>query len=256
MVRKLKIAFLSGGARHNALRFLLEQGENICAVITPLLSSGNRRFESVVLTAIEFGVPVFPVEREGLLGVLESLKPDIIVSCGFPYMVSEEVISSVRYAINVHPTLLPKYRGFRSGSYILINGEEESGVTVHFLNSEMDRGDIIVQRSFQVTPFDTPKSMYRKGQEIEPQALYEAVQLLKSGNYSLIAQDESQASEYSAVRTPAHSRIDPQRPLIELVNEIRACDCDAYPAYFYYEGHKVCIKLWRPDKTTDEMDMV
>jgi methionyl-tRNA formyltransferase len=252
----MRIVFLSGGARHKALKHLLQNGEDVCGVITPHLSSANSRFQEVVLTAVEFGVPVYPVTREGVNEVVQSLKPDILVSCGFPYILNKACIESVRYAINVHPTLLPKYRGFRSGAYILINGEKESGVTVHFLTENMDRGDILIQKAFPLTPFDTPKSMYGKGQAIEPQALYEAIQLLKSGHFSAWPQDERQASEYNIVRTPADSEIDAERPLSLLVNEIRACDPDAYPAYFYYEGHKVCIKLWRPNKSSDELDML
>ncbi|MFP6861675.1 methionyl-tRNA formyltransferase [Pseudomonas sp.] len=252
----MRIVFLSGGARHNALRYLLQRGENVCAVVTPLLNAGNCRFKDVVLTAVEFGVPVFPVLREGVDDVIKRFAPDVIVSCGFPYILSKACISSARFAINVHPTLLPKYRGFRSGAYILINGEAESGITVHFLTAEMDRGDILVQKSFPLTPFDTPQSMYRKGQTVEPSALYEAIQLLKSESFSVIKQDESQASEYKAVRTPADSQVDPQRSLLELMNEIRACDTEAYPAHFYYKGQKVCIKLWRPDKSINESDMI
>lgn len=252
----MKIAFLSGGARHNALRYLLEQGEDVGAVITPLLTQANRRFENVVLTAVEFGVPVFPVSREGVFDVLNRLRPDVIVSCGFPYIISEKTIALARYAINVHPTLLPKYRGFRSGPYILINGESQSGVTVHFITPQMDRGDILVQEAFPLTIFDTPKSMYRKGQELEPKVVYEAIKLLKSGSYSVTAQDEREASEYSDVRTPSDSNIDPHKPLLELINEIRACDPDAYPAYFLHEGQKVCVKMWRPEKSADEWDMI
>ena len=252
----MRIAFLSGGARHRALKYLLQNGEDVCGVITPYLSAANSRFQEVVLTAIEFGVPVYPVNRDGVLESLQRLKPDIIVSCGFPYILTQVCIETARYAVNVHPTLLPKYRGFRSGAYILINGERESGVTVHFLTADMDRGGILVQKSFALTPFDTPKSMYRKGQEIEPQALHEAIQLIKSGNFTARPQDECLASEYNAVRTPADSEIDPQRSLASLINEIRACDYDAYPAYFYHEGHKVCIKLWRPDKDIGESDML
>ncbi|MGE6791806.1 methionyl-tRNA formyltransferase [Pseudomonas guineae] len=252
----MKIVFLSGGARHHALRHLLERGENVCAVITPFMSVGNCRFKDVVLTAVEFGVPVFPVVRDGVGDVIKQLKPDVIVSCGFPYILSETCISLARYAINVHPTLLPKYRGFRSGAYILMNGETESGITVHFLTAEMDCGDILVQRSFPLTPFDTPKSMYRKGQVVEPSALFEAIQLLKSDSFSVIKQDESQASEYTTVRTPSDSQVNPHNSLLELMNEIRACDSDAYPAHFYHKGQKVCIKLWRPEKSVDESDMI
>lgn len=253
----MRIAFLSGGAREGALHYLVVHGENVCGVITPFLTERNRRFERVVTTAVEYGIPVFPTKREEVGKILKQLAPDIIVSCGYPYILDREAISSAQYAINVHPTLLPNYRGYRSGPYILINGETKTGVTVHFLTEEMDRGDIIVQREVGLSIFDTPRSVYRKCQEVEPQALFDAIQLLKSGNFYVQPQDEADATEYLHLRTPADSEIDPSRSLIDLFNEIRACDPDDYPAFFYIGGEKVCIRLWRPKRPSgDSEDMI
>ncbi|WP_431098457.1 methionyl-tRNA formyltransferase [Polaromonas aquatica] len=250
----MRIAFLSGGAREHALRFLLEKGENVCGVITPALTPQNRRFERVVTTAIEFFVPVIPTKRNGLGAILDQLKPDVIVSCGYPYVIDRRHIASVRHAINVHPTLLPKYRGYRSGPFVLINGEKRTGVTVHFLTNELDRGNIIIQREVELSSFDTPKSMYRKCQEIEPQALYDAIQLLKTGNVVGHPQDEMLASEYLKLRTPEDSEIDATKSLLSLFNSIRACDPVSYPAFFFVEGQKVCITLWRPERPDGDGD--
>jgi methionyl-tRNA formyltransferase len=228
----MKIAFLSGGAREGALHYLAEHGENVCGVVTPFLTERNRRFERVVTTAVEYGIPVFPAKREGVGRILKQLTPDIIVSCGYPYILDRDAIASAQYAINVHPTLLPKYRGYRSGSYVLINGETKTGVTVHFLTEEMDRGDILLQKEVELSIFDTPRSVYRKCQRVEPQALYDAIQLLKSGNFC--------------------PEIDPNRSLVDLFNEIRACDPDDYPAFFRMGGEKVCIRLWRPERPPDD----
>ena len=248
MAEVMRIAFLSGGAREKALRHLLENGENVCCVITPALSEKNRRFEKVVTTAIEFCIPVLPVKRDGLGAALNLLKPDIVLSCGYPYVIDPHDVARARYVINVHPTLLPKYRGYRSGPFVLINGERKTGVTVHFLTEELDKGDIIVQREVDLTTFDTPKSVYRKCQAIEPAAVLDAIRLLKTGMAFGKPQDESIASEYRQLRTPQDSAIDPNLPLIDLFNAIRACDPVDYPAFFFVEGQKVCIRLWRPDR--------
>ena len=95
-----------------------------------------------------------------------------------------------KIAINVHPTLLPKYRGYRSGPFILINGENESGVTIHKLVEEMDKGDIIKQKSFSITKFDTTKSVFRKAREIEPKLLYEAILDIINDKIDFKKQDE------------------------------------------------------------------
>ena len=252
----MKVVFLSGGAREKALRYLIQKNISIEAVITPFLSSKNDRFKQVILTAIKNGVKVIPVNRDSLTPTLKEIKPDVLISCGFPYMLDQSAIDSARYAINVHPTLLPEYRGYRSGPYIIMNGEKQTGVTVHFLTTEMDQGEIIAQTSFDVIPFDTTKSLFRKCQEIEPELIYSVLEQIRTGQVQVYPQDESRASVFSHIRTPEDSFIDWNKSLKELFNEIRACDPIDYPAFFFVDGQKVCIKLWRPEKPETDFDMI
>ncbi len=241
----MKCIFLTGTARDKSLRFLLEKGVPITHVITPRLSKGNRRFSDVILTAAEFGVPILPVTKDQINPTLNKLDYDILISCGFSYILDQELIDKAKFAINSHPTLLPKYRGYRSGPYILMNDEKQSGVTVHFLTGEMDKGDIIAQRSFPVSKFDTTKSVYYKAVEIEGSVLYGALQSIIKGNYARVHQNESEATEFNFIRRPKDSMVDWNKSLKDLYNEIRACDPQDYPAYFMVEDQKVYIKLWR-----------
>lgn len=252
----MRIVFMSGGAREAALRCLLEHGENVAAVITPLLSKRNNRFEGVIKTAAEFGVAVFPVTPESVTDTLKKISYEILLSCGFPYILTGDSLATARHAINVHPTLLPKYRGYRSGPYVILNGEKESGVTVHRLTVEMDKGPILAQRGFVLSSFDTTKSVYRKCRELEPELVLETIRQLKSGECRETPQDERRATTYTRIRTPDDSEINPEKSLKDLYNEIRACDPDDYPAFFYVDGQKVCIKLWRPAKPRAEEDMI
>jgi methionyl-tRNA formyltransferase len=252
----VKVVFLSGGAREKALRYLIQKNVSIEAVITPLLSSKNERFKQIILTAIENGIKVMPVDRDNLTRTLNEIKYDVLISCGFPYIIDQNAIDSAKYAINVHPTLLPAYRGYRSGPYIIINGEKQTGVTIHFLTTEMDQGDIIVQKSFDITPFDTTKSLFRKCQEIEQELIYSVLEQIRTGQIHAYPQDESRVSIFSYIRKPDDSFIDWNKSLKELYNEIRACDPTDYPAHFFVDGEKVCIKLWRPDKPETEFDMI
>lgn len=247
---------MSGGARAQTLRYLLEREEEIVSVITPQLTAENDRFSEVILTAVEFGVPVIPVTKDNLENIILNIKFDILISCGFPYLLNKKIITHAKYAINVHPTLLPKYRGFRSGPFILMNDERMSGVTVHFLSERMDQGDIILQTEFPLTPFDTTKSVSRKCKEIEPEIVHTTLQQIKENNYTAIPQNEEEATEYTKIRTPDDSEINWNKSLKDLYNEIRACDPLDYPAFFYIDGQKVCIKLWRPDKSPEEQDMI
>ncbi len=248
----MKIIFLSGGAREKALRNLLEKGENVEAVIVPLITKSNDRFKNVIFTAIEFGVKVIPIKKNEIFKALKDIDFDLLISCGFPYILDESVINLAKLAINVHPTLLPKYRGYRSAPYIIMNGEDKSGITIHLLTKEMDKGDIILQESFDVSKFDTTKSLFIKAQEFEVDILFKAIQIIKKGNIKYTVQDENKASEYNYIRTPKDSEIDPNKSLNDLYNNIRACDCDDYPAFFYVKNEKVYIKLFRDNNNNNK----
>ena len=120
----------------------------------------------------------------------------------------------------------------------------------------MDQGDIILQKEFPITSFDTTKSVFRKCLQIEPIVLYEAIQKLKEDSVIRIPQNEADVTEYTYVQTPKDSEIDRNKSLKELYNEIRACDPEDFPTFFYVEGQKVYIKLWRQNKLSEEEDMI
>ncbi len=251
-----KIIFLSGGAREQTLEFLLKNDICIVGVITPFPSEKNDRFLGVVKAAQQNGIPVSYADKRNLDRVIEQYQADVLLSCGYSYVIPAEVIQKFAYAINVHPTLLPKYRGYRSGPYILINGEKESGVTVHFLAEELDKGDIILQEKFSLSVFETPKSLKRKTDSCERNAVLKALKMIADGNVVPQKQDESQATTYNYMRTPEDSKINWNEPLKNLYNQIRACDPDQYPAFFYVNGEKVYVRLWRQNKPEAESDMI
>ncbi len=251
-----RVLFLSGGAREQTLDYLLKNGVNIEGVITPFPNKRNDRFINVIKVAEQRGIPVEYANRENLYCVVNKYRANILLSCGFSFTIPYEVISSFEYAINVHPTLLPKYRGYRSGPYILINGEKESGVTVHFLTEDLDKGDILLQERFEVSAFDTSQSMKRKTDDCEKGVVLRALQMLEEGNFICKKQDESLASTYNYMRTPNDSEINWNHSLKSLYNQIRACDPEKYPAFFYVNGEKVYIRLWRESKPEEESDMI
>lgn len=253
----MKVIFLSGGARELALRHLLNNGIDIISVITPVPSSKNSRFLNVIIAAHEYNIPVITVTKQTVNEKVQQIDFDVLLSCGFSYILSQDTVAKAKkIAINVHPTLLPKYRGYRSGPFIIINGETKSGVTVHRLTEGMDRGEIISQIEFPLGPFDTTKSLFRKAKEIEPELILQTLRSIESNNFNLKPQNERDATEYNQLRTPKDSVIDWNKPLKDLFNEIRACDPVDYPAHFYVNGEKVNVKLWRDVKPTGEDDLI
>lgn len=245
------VVLFGGANREGVIERMIKEGVNIRVVLVPIKHSAKLKASIERLTAL--GLEVVAVKKDGLAQELNSRTECLLLSVGFPYLVPKDIYSKHRLALNLHPTRLPKYRGPTSGAFIIINNETESGSTVHYLEEEADRGSIIAQSKVSLTPFDTLRSLQRKVYEKEPSLIIEAIENLDSGTPP-IPQEEAESSSYLNRRTPADSEIDPARPLIELVNEIRAADREDFPAFFYYHGEKVCVSLWRENKPEDSLD--
>jgi len=178
-----------------------------------------------------------------------------LLSLGFPWRIPQSLYGNFEVALNVHPTLLPHYRGPTTGAYVLINGEEFSGSTVHQISADFDAGPIIAQSRVPLSPFETVQSLQRKVYASEPDLVMEALMKIQNGE-APTPQNTSEGSEFPKSRNPADSEIDPNKSLIELFNRIRASDELYFPAFFFHHGEKVCVKLWRPDKPGGEDDLL
>lgn len=254
MCRFESVVVLFGGpGREVAVMRVREAGYRVAAVIAPRKTTP--RLDASLTALREANFVVQATDRAGLSEVLLPWgRRDLLLSIGFPYLLPQAVLDRFALCLNVHPTLLPRYRGPTSGSYILMNNESTSGVTVHLIDEGMDTGAIVHQVSVPLSRFDTIRSLQRKVYAVEPDAVVSALQRLSDPTFQPEPQDERQASTYLARRTPADSEIDPHKSLLELFDFIRACDPAQYPAFFTIEGQKVCVRLWRPDRPPDEGD--
>lgn len=247
------VILFGGGGREHVIIQMHEAAIPIVQILVP--KKKNARLAASIKRLYALDLPVVDVARDTLDDILRPLTTACLLSLGFPYIIPCSIYSRHRLALNVHPTLLPKYRGPTTGAYVLMNREPVSGSTVHLMSEEVDGGDILAQNSVPLSPFDTIRSLQRKIYAAEAQLVLGVLYKLEEGIYAT-PQLESEASEYPRFRTPSDSRIDPERPLTELVDHIRACDPDDFPAFFWYEGEKLCVKLWRPEKHADEFDML
>lgn len=177
---------------------------------------------------------------------------DVVLSLAWPYLFGPEIVNGQWLLLNSHPTLLPRFRGPNPWHDVIAEGAPESGVTIHKIDAGMDSGPIICREKVPLSPFDTYRSLRAKLLDAEPKAIVRALRMVLQGDLRFTAQDESQASSYLKRRTPADSEIDPRRSLLELFDQIRACDPDAFPAFFHIHGQKVCIRLWRSQRPSDE----
>jgi methionyl-tRNA formyltransferase len=247
------IVLFGGADRESVIHRLLREGIRLAAVLVPEQRSWRLQRSIDALSDCEMSVA--SVTRQSLADVIPRFVADNLLCLGFPYLVPQSVYSPFRVAINVHPTLLPKYRGPTSGAYILLNDEAYSGATVHYLVEEADKGEIIAQSRVSISPFDTLRSLQRKVYETEPDLVINALRLIDAGA-APIPQNEAEASSYPRRRKPEDSLLDSSLPLRDLINAIRASDESAFPAHFYHHGEKVCLKLWRPDKPDGEEDLI
>jgi methionyl-tRNA formyltransferase len=174
-----------------------------------------------------------------------------LLSIGFPYIIPERVLNRYEIALNLHPTLLPRYKGPTTGAYIIMNGEDHSGSTVHLMTKNVDEGPILGQSLVQLDGFDTIRSMRDKVYAAEPEILISTLKSLRRG-IQASPMEEINHLDYYRKRTPLDSEIDANLKLYELVSFIRACDNEDYPAFFMYENEKVYVKLWRTNKKRNQ----
>lgn len=131
---------------------------------------------------------------------LKSLEPDLIINQS-QSIIKKELLNIPRIGVlNRHNAMLPKNRGRLTPFWVLYKQEKETGVSIHFVEEGIDSGDIVVQKKFPITSKDTFKSIVKKNYELAPKAMVEAIEILEKGNYTLIENDDNQAT-YNTVPT-------------------------------------------------------
>jgi methionyl-tRNA formyltransferase len=236
------VVLFGGAGREAVIRRIFAEGLNILAIVVP--SQKSEKLERAVSLIETLGVQIVQVDRVSLVEVLCKWSGAGLISIGFPYLLPNNVLTEFSPALNIHPTLLPRYRGPTTAAFIIMNGDTESGSTVHHMTEHMDRGAIVAQSRVALGPFDTVRSMQRKVYAKEPELMLEALDRYERG-IQPIDQDETLATEYPKRRWPSDSEIDSSKPLAELFDEIRAADPDEFPAFFFHRGEKVFVRLWR-----------
>jgi methionyl-tRNA formyltransferase len=249
------VILFGGWGRERTILRVQAAGYEIRAVLTP--KQVKPKLEASIQHLRAAGTTILSCDRADLRSTLQRFQGGVLLSIGFPYLVPDDVLKLFTLSLNVHPTLLPRYRGPTSGPYILMSNEKESGSTVHLMEAGPDTGPIVLQRTVPLSRFDTIRSLRRKVYAIEPNLVVDTLALLDTPGFKSRPQDESQATWYPTRRKPEDSEIDPTKSLLDVYDQIRACDPDEFPAYFYIEGQKVCIRLWRPQRpVTDDDDML
>ncbi|MBJ2251629.1 bifunctional UDP-4-amino-4-deoxy-L-arabinose formyltransferase/UDP-glucuronic acid oxidase ArnA [Pseudomonas sp. WS 5412] len=224
---------------------LLATGYQIAAVFTHADDpKENTFYGSVAQLCARHGIPVHaPEDANHPLWVerVAKLNPDFIFSFYYRNLLGEALLATARQgAFNLHGSLLPKYRGRAPANWVLVNGETETGVTLHRMVKRADAGAILAQQKVMIERSDTGLTLHAKLREAATQLLRDALPQLAKGTLSETAQDESQATCFGR-RTPADGKLVWSKPAEELFNLVRAVT-QPYPGAFCAVGeHKLIV---------------
>jgi len=138
------------------------------------------------------------VNAEAFLGELRMLDPDVIVSVSCPQIFKKPLIDLPRLGIlNIHGALLPQYRGVMPSFWMLANGEKKAGVSIYFVNEQIDAGDLCGQRVFDILPDDSLERFLRRSKRVGAELLLEVLEKLENGSLERSPLDLSEGSYYS-----------------------------------------------------------
>ena len=198
-----------------SLRRLVEDGHEVCGVITQPDKPKNRGMKLIPTPVKEYALahslPVFqPLKaRDGeAMGIVERLAPELIVVAAYGKLLPEELLNYPKYgSINVHSSLLPKYRGAAPINWAILNGETETGVSIMYMTAALDAGDVIAQVKTPIGPDEDAPALFARLAELGAQALSGAVQALADGTAVRTPQDEA-AFTYAPMLSRELSPID------------------------------------------------
>jgi len=156
---------------------LLSEGVNIVGVMGPKKNHNTyNNFKQFVLARGLNFIEWDSLKDENLLEYLKALNLDAAVVASFNYKIPKVLLDIPKIGfINIHPSLLPKYRGGNPYSTVIINGEKETGVTLHFMDENFDTGDIIVQRKVEISPIETMGTLFNRLNMLGMQMLAEVL---------------------------------------------------------------------------------
>lgn len=166
---------------------------------------------------------------------LKELNPDLLVVIAYGQLLSEEILAIPRLLpINLHASLLPKYRGAAPINRAMMRGEKNTGVTIMKITKKMDAGPIIMQEELNIAEKDSALTLEKKLAELGAKILLESLSLIETNQYKLTLQDESKAS-FALKLKKEDGLIDWNKPAPQLYNLVRGC-LDWPGAFTYHKG--------------------
>lgn len=242
-----------------SLDILLKNNYEISAVVTAPDEPKGRGYKltppPVKIFALKNNLNVLQPENlkdENFIKQIKSISPDLIVVVAFRILPREVFNIPPLGTVNVHASLLPKYRGAAPINWAIINGEVETGVTTFFINERVDTGNIILQKKVKIDPDETAGELHDKLAILGAETLLETVKLIESGNVKTIPQDESQATSAPKIKKEMCQINWLNKTSIQVHNFVRGLS--PQPGAFTFLNGKL-VKIYRT-KLVEEPDLV
>ncbi len=243
-----------------ALQALVEAGHEVTAVVTqpdkPRGRGKEVQMPPVKEKALEYQIPVFqPVKARApeFVKILSDLAPDVMVVAAFGQLLPKSILDIPKYGcVNIHASLLPKYRGASPIQYAVINGEKESGITTMMMAETLDTGDMLDQESVILDAEETGGSLHDKLSGIGGRLILKTLKKLEEGSAVRIPQDDSKSC-YVGMIKKSMGDIDWSMDAVSIERLIRGLN--PWPsAYTVWNGR--VIKLWEADVVEKEYEGV
>ena len=241
-----------------ALDALIKAGHEITAVVTqPDKAKGRSKelqFPPVKECALAHNIPVMQpvkIKTPEAIEELSKYEADIFIVAAFGQILSQTILDMPKYGcLNIHASLLPKYRGASPIQHVIIDGEKETGVTIMQMNAGLDTGDMLYKKSTAIEDTDTYESLHDKLMVLGGEAIVEALSLLEEG--ALVPEvQQDELSCYAKLISKEMGNIDFTKSAVEIGRLIRGLN--PWPsAYTFYKGKQ--LKVWEAEVEEGKTD--
>ena len=232
------------------LKALLQSRHQVVAVVTqpdkPKGRGKAMQFTPVKEVAVRAEIPVLQPKRVREPEVVEEIRqfhPDVIVVVAFGQLIPKAILDMPQYGcVNVHASLLPKYRGAAPIQWAVIDGEEKSGVTTMQMDEGLDTGDMLLTEEVVLDPQETGGSLFDKLSEVGAGLLLKTLDELEAGNVHPQKQPSESTTAYAAMLTKKMGEIDWTQSAVQIERLVRGLN--PWPSAYTHLGQKT-LKIWR-----------
>lgn len=239
----------------STLKSLIDSRHEVIAVVTqpdkPKGRGGKMQYTPVKEAALEAGIEVYQPQKakdEEFVKFIRKLAPDVMVVVAYGQILTKEMLDIPKYGcINVHASLLPKLRGAAPIQWSVIDGDEESGVTIQQMDEGIDTGDILLVKKYKLDKKETGGSLFERLASFGGPMILEVLDMAEEGRLNPVKQGED--STYAKMLSKATGKIDFLKDAISIERLIRGLN--PWPSAFAFIHGKM-LKIWEADVLSEE----